>query len=261
MYALRSPEHLIVEAVYAAPFYNKRSESPGDGMEKSYKEILQVLDRMNISQPEGFVLKGSTRYLESLETPCDSQAARDLVKRAMDATEPLYVVAIGAITNIASAILIEPRIIEKIVVVWLGGHALYWHDTREFNLKQDVLAARVVFDCGVPLIHIPCANVVTHLSTTIAELERHIEGKSAIGSYLTQIVREYSKDHYAWSKVIWDIAAVAYLINPSWVPTRVVHSPVLTDQVTWSTDQSRHFIKSAYHVDRDAIFKDLFRKV
>lgn len=260
-YALRSPERLNVEAVYAAPFHNSRSEGPGDGMQKSYEEILRVLDRMGVNPPEGFVLKGSSRYLESLDTPCDSEAVRDLIRRALAATEPLYVAAIGAITNIASAILIEPRIIEKIVVVWLGGHALHWHDIREFNLQQDVLAARVVFDCGVPLIHIPCANVVTHLSTTVAELERYLDGKSAIGSYLTQIVREYGGDHYAWSKVIWDVSAIAYLINPEWVPAHTVHSPVLTDRMTWSVDQRRHLIKSAYHVNRDAIFKDLFEKL
>mgnify|MGYP005838129011 CR=1 FL=1 len=261
MYALRSQERLNVEAVYAAPFHNERSKSPGDGMEKSYEEILRVMNRMNITPPEGFVFKGSTRYLESLNTPCDNEAVRDLIRRAMSATEPLYVVAIGAITNIASAILIEPGIIEKIVVVWLGGNALYWPHTREFNLAQDILSARIVFDCGVPLVQIPCVNVVTHLNTTVAELERHIDGKSPIGSYLTQIVREYSKDHYAWSKVIWDVSAIAYLVNQSWVPTRIIHSPILTDQMTWSVDQGRHFIKSAYHIDRDAIFKDLFRKV
>jgi purine nucleosidase len=261
MYALRSPERLNVQAVYAAPFHNDRSAGPGDGMEKSYEEIYRVLDKMHIQPPVGFIFKGSTRYLESLETPCDSEAVHDLIKRAMAATEPLYVVAIGAITNVASAILLEPRIIEKIIVVWLGGHAFGWPDAREFNLQQDVLAARVVFDCGVPMVQIPCMGVVSHLHTTVAELEAHIDGKSEIGSYLTQIVREYSHDHYAWSKVIWDISAIAYLINPGWVPTNLVHSPVLTDQVTYSVDQRRHFIKCAFHVDRDQIFKDLFRKV
>ena len=68
-------------------------------------------------------------------------------------------------------------------------------------------------------------------------------------------------DHVAWSKVIWDIAAVAYVVNPSWVPTNLVHSPILTDQMTWSVDQSRHFIKVAVSVDRDQIFKDLFSKI
>ena len=261
VYALRSPERLNVQAVYAAPFTNSRSSGPADGMEKSFEEILRVLDRAKVYPAPGFVLRGATRYLESLETPVRSPAVDDLIHRALVAEKPLYVVAIAAITNVASAILLEPRIIDKIVVIWLGGHALYWPDTREFNLEQDVLAARVVFDSGVPVVQIPCMNVVTHLHTTMPELEAHLDGKNDIGSYLVKNVREYTKEHFAWSKVIWDISTVAYLVNPAWVPTNVVHSPVVTDQVTWSVDQRRHLMRSAIHVDRDKIFADLFRKL
>jgi len=48
VYALRSPERLTVEAVYAAPFTNGRSSGPADGMEKSYAEILRLLDRLDV---------------------------------------------------------------------------------------------------------------------------------------------------------------------------------------------------------------------
>ncbi|MCP4405808.1 MAG: nucleoside hydrolase, partial [bacterium] len=68
-------------------------------------------------------------------------------------------------------------------------------------------------------------------------------------------------DHYAWSKEVWDIAAIAYLLNDSWVPTELVHSPILTDRMTWSVDRSRHFIRSANFVYRDPIFRDLFTKL
>ena len=122
-YALLSPEKLNVQAIYAAPFYNDRSGGPKDGMEKSYGEILRLLDRLGVD-PEGRVFRGSESYLPDGRTPVDSPAARDLVARAMARPEddPLYVVASGAITNVASAILMEPRITRRIVVVWLGGH-------------------------------------------------------------------------------------------------------------------------------------------
>jgi purine nucleosidase len=174
---------------------------------------------------------------------------------------PLYVVAIGALTNVASAILIEPGIIERIVVVWLGGNALHWPHTDEFNLSQDLLASRLIFDCGVPLVHVPCRGVTTHLLTTVPEIERYVEGRGAIGDYLAQIFKAYVADHYAWSKVLWDIATIAYLIDDRWVPTEIVHSPILTDQLTWSFDNSRHLIRSANFVHRDQIFRDLFTKL
>lgn len=55
--------------------------------------------------------------------------------------KPLYVLAIGAITNVASALLMEPEIKNRMVLVWLGGNAYSWPDNKEFNLFQDVAGA------------------------------------------------------------------------------------------------------------------------
>ena len=175
--------------------------------------------------------------------------------------DPLYVVPVGCITNIASAILIEPKIIERIVIVWLGGNSLDWPHQKEFNLMQDVKAAQVVLNSGVPIVIMPCQPVVSHFHTTIPELEYYLKGKNALSDYLLKSTVEYSKGAETWSKVIWDVTAVAWLVNPSWIPTNLVHSPVLTDQVTYSVDRSRHFIRMATTLNRDAIFRDLFKKL
>ncbi|MBK6283184.1 MAG: nucleoside hydrolase [Draconibacterium sp.] len=262
VYALLSRDKIDLQAVYAAPFHNDRSANAGDGMEKSYEEILRLLKFMNKSA-DGFAFRGSNRYLESIETPVKSPAVDDLIKKAMASSpeNPLYVVPIGCITNIASAILTEPKIIERIVVVWLGGNALYWPHQWEFNLQQDVVAAQVVFNSGVPFVTLPCQNVVSHLHTTIPELKYYLEGKNELSDYLYKIVLEYSGGQKAWSKVIWDVSAVAWLVNSSWVSTDLVHSPILTEQKTFSVDHSRHFIRMATSLNRDAIFRDLFEKL
>ncbi len=262
VHALLSPEHLNVEALYAAPFHNNRSANAEDGMEKSYDEILRLLDFLNVPA-EDFVYRGSRAFLSDKETPVPSDAATDMIERALtqDTDEPLYVVAVGAITNVASAILIAPEIIERIVVIWLGGNPLYWPHTREFNLAQDIPSAQVVLDCGVPFVWLPARGVVSHLHTTVAEMERYVQGRGRVGDYLVQIFKAYSSDHFAWSKVIWDISATAYLVNPGWVPTEIVHSPILTEAVTWSFDNSRHLMRVATEVNRDAIFRDLFEKL
>ncbi len=261
VYSLISPEKLNVEAIYAAPFFNEKSTGPADGMEKSYEEILRLLDKLQIS-PDNFVFRGSTNYLSNFENPQRSPAVTDLIERAMSTNEaPLYVAAIGAITNVASAILLEPEIINRIVIVWLGGHALHWQDTKEFNLQQDLLASQLIFDCGAPLVHIPCMGVTSHLCTTVPEMERDVKGKSNIGNYLMDIFSDFEKDHYCWSKEIWDIATIAYLVNDSWVPTKIIRSPIVTEKITWSFDNSRHFIRSAYMVNRDTIFRDFFTKL
>ncbi len=261
VYALLS-DQLRVEAIYAAPFFNVRSDGPADGMEKSYREIGRILERMDRTD-DNLVFRGSKSYLPSPETPVHSPAAQDLIQKALAARDgPLYTLAIGAITNVASAILLEPEIIEHIVVVWLGGQPHYWHTANEFNLGQDPAAARVVFGCGVSLVHIACKNVAEHLRTTLPEMETYVKGRGAIGDYLYGIFEAHYDDHYARSKVIWDVSAVAYLNDPAWVPTELRPSPILRDDLTWGTeDPSRHLMRQAIDVDRDAVFGDLFRKL
>ncbi|GMA60182.1 hypothetical protein GCM10025859_06220 [Alicyclobacillus fastidiosus] len=261
VWALRSQQKVTVEAIYAAPFFNHLSSDPKDGMEKSYDEIRRILSILHIPS-DGYVFKGSKGYLKNCHTPQYSEAAQDLVQRAMNTdADPLYVVSIGAITNVASAILMEPRIINKIVVVWLGGHAHHWPDTAEFNLKQDVAAARIIFDSGVPLVQIPCAGVASHLLTTLSEMRDYVKGQGEIGDYLYETFKNCQNDHFGYSRVIWDMTTMAYLINPSWVSTSLVHSPILTDQLAFSQDTSRHFIRYATSVNRDAIFRDFFLKI
>jgi len=261
VHALLSPDKLDLEAIYAAPFHNSRSDGPGDGMEKSYEEILRLLDRLG-ADAEGLAFRGSTSYLPEAQTPCASDAAADLAERALaGGDEPLYVLAIGAITNVASAILMRPEIVERIVVVWLGGQPLHWPTAREFNLQQDPHASRLLFDCGVPLVDIPCSGVASHLLTTLPEIERHVAGRGAVGDYLAEIYRGFYDDHFARSKVIWDIAGVAWLLDADWVPTDLVPSPVLTGELTWASAPSRHEIRIANTVRRDPVFADLFGKL
>jgi purine nucleosidase len=261
VYAMLSP-NLSVEAVYAAPFFNSRSSGPEDGMEKSYEEIVRILTKMGIDH-EGLVYRGSRAYLPSMSQSVPSPAAEDLIARAMAPREgPLYVLAIGAITNVASALLIEPEIAGRIVVVWLGGHPPYWPDTVEFNLRQDTDAARVVFDSGVPLVQIPCKNVAEHIRTTLPEMAAYVKGRGEIGDYLYSIYEEYFQDHFAASKVIWDISSVAWLNNPDWVPTELRPSPILRQDVTWAPeDPARHLVRIATDAKRDRIFGDLFCKL
>jgi purine nucleosidase len=261
-YSLLSPERLSVQAVYAAPFHNDRASGPKDGMEKSYDEIVRLLGKMGRS-PENFVFKGSESYLPDGETPVVSPAAHDLVSRAMARPDgdPLYVAAIGAITNVASALLLEPELVKKIVVVWLGGQPLSYPTAREFNLSQDVKAARVILDSGVPFVLIPCMGVASHLLATVPELKEYIGGKNELCDALVELFSAYSTDHFAWAKEIWDVSTIGYLINPQWVPTVLEPSPLLSDDSFWGRDPGRHPISVAIGIHRNPIFRDMYLKL
>jgi len=260
-YCMLAQEKMNVEAVYAAPFHNNRSKNAGDGMLKSYDEIFRVLEKLGVKNAVS-VFKGSERFLSDASKPAGSPVVDDLIERAMNRKDnPLYVLAMGAPTNISSALLIEPGIREKIVVVWLGSQPLYWKQNREFNCRQDIVSSQVLYDSGVPFVDIPCKNTAEHLVTTVPELEKYLKGKSAIGDYLCEIVRSYGKDSPGWSKVIWDIAVPAYVINPEWVPAPLIRAPVLTGRLEYEMDDSRHYMRIAEHVFRDSVFGDLFDRL
>ncbi|MBI4875371.1 MAG: nucleoside hydrolase [Acidobacteria bacterium] len=267
-YAILSPERMEVEAIYAAPYLNKRSTSAGDGMEKSYQEILRILKFLG-RDGAGLAFRGSDRFLEAAGKPVDSPAARDLIARAMKPRPaPLYVLTVGCPANVSSAILMEPKIKERIVVVWLGGATHEWPSAREFNLQQDIHASRILFDSGVPLVQIPTKNVAEHLRTTEPEMERWVKGRSKLGDYLFEQFLEYQRGSiqgkarsYPWSKVIWDISAVAWIVDPRWIPSALVPSPVLTDDFRYERKAGRHLIRVATNVQRDPVFYDLFEKL
>ena len=266
-YAVRAAQmgEITLEALHAAPF-ESTAYSTQQGMELSYQEILKVLDKLHSPEYKEKVFRGSPKKMTKGE-PVLSPAAENLIRLAKDEsrTEPLYVVSIGAATNVASALMLAPEIKEKIVVIWLAGNCLHWKNIEEYNVCQDIPAAQYIFDSGVPLVLMPAYNVTAGLVTSVYELEHYLDGRSEIGSYLVQIVREYAArytvENEAWSKVIWDIAGIAYVLHPEWFETRLVPTPILTDDLHWASDPHRPMMRIGDFLYRDPIFMDVFKKL
>jgi inosine-uridine nucleoside N-ribohydrolase len=259
---IKSSEKLRLKAIYAAPFFNSNS-SPADGMEKSYNEILKILKLMKREDLNGLVKRGSENYLPSENEAVDSPAAHSLAELAMKYTEenPLYVVAIGAITNVASAIILKPEIINRIVLVWLGGHAHEWPDTKEFNMYQDIAAARVIFNSGAAVVQVPCGGVVSVFRTTGPELEHWLKGKNELCNYLLEhTVNTAIRDSKigAWSRPISDVTAVAWLLDGDFMQDRLTPAPIPEYDHHYSFDPRRHFIRYVYNINRDRLFQTLF---
>lgn len=264
-YMLKSKEKLNTKAIYAVPFHNALSDSPSDGMQKSYDEILKLLSLLGEEKP---VFKGSERFLTDEKTPIISKASQDLAERCekYSPENPLYVVSIGAITNIASAILINPNVKENCVVVWLGGHALHYHDTKEFNMYQDIAAARVVMKSGVPFVQLPCMGVVNAFSVSKPELEYWLKGKNEISTYLADntisAAESYAKGK-AWSRVIWDVTAVAWLINDDgkFMDSEIIPTQIPTYDGFYARNNIGTPMRYVYNIKRDALMTDLFEKL
>lgn len=265
-YLIKSSDELNLKAIYAAPFYNYRVNSAKEGMERSHKEIYKILDLLKREDLKSSVYKGSDEFLSDEKTPVYSDAAKHLAELAMNYTEekPLYVIAIAAITNIASALLINPDIAKRIVIVWLGGNALDWPNNREFNCRQDVASVRVVFDSKAAMVLVPCVGVVSAFATTKHELEYWLKGKNELCDYLCSefaLEEVEAKRGKCASKPIWDVTAVAWLLKGNFMIDRLEHAPIPEYDDHWAFDHNRPLIRYVYHIHRDKLMEDLFTKL
>ena len=267
-YLLTCGEKLNVKGICAAPFHNRRSSSPADGMKKSYDEIFRLLKLAGREDLNSIVYSGSQNWLSDEKTPVLSPAASFMAERSRQYTpeHPLYIVAIGAITNVASVLLLNPEMKENTVIIWLGGHALHMPHTGEFNMRQDIAAARVVFGCGVPLVLLPCNGVVDRFSTSRYELEHWLLGKNPLCDYLVQHTIEEAESYAAgrpWTRVIWDVTAVAWLMNENrqFMEEELRTSPIPEYDQHYGFDNRRHFIKYVTEIHRDQLFEDLFQRL
>lgn len=265
-YAALSPERIELEAVYAAPFVGRGAATPAAGMRRSYAEIRRVLDALG-GGARPAVLQGARGWVSATGGPARSPAAADLIEKVgADGGEQLYIVALGAPTNVASALLIEPSLAERAQVVWLGGSPHHFPSASEFNLRQDPEASRTLFDSRVRLMHVPAPGLAEYLLTSREELARFLPGQSRIGDYLFDIFLADSGEHppagnLAQTRPVWDLAPVAWLVNPKWMPSAIVPSPDLTKNLVWRRNAGRHSIRVALRIARDPIFADLFRKI
>lgn len=268
-YLLRWGERLNLQGICAAPFLNRRVKTPEEGMEKSYDEILKLLELSERRDLVSMVHKGSPMFMPDEKTIVVSPAASFMAELANEYTpeHPLYIIAIGAITNVASAILKNERMKENCVVIWLGGHGVHMPQAaEEFNMRQDIAAARVVLGCGVPVVLLPCRGVVDRFCTSKYELEHWLKGKNVLCDYLYENTVREAESYAAgkpWTRTIWDVTAVAWLLNEDsrFMRHKLIPSPIPEYDETYSFPADRHLIRYVFWINRDALFDDLFRKL
>lgn len=257
-YLLKSQERFNIEAITVAPYHHDNNISIQEGNEKSYNEIIKICKYLNFDTTNK-VYKGSEDYLQNNYTET-TKAVEKIIEIAMK-NEKTYILSIGAITNIAIAILKEPKIIDRIEIIWLGGHSLLQNKNDEFNFRQDIKAVQTVFESNVKLTIIPCNNVASNLRTSIYELEHYLKGKNELCDYLCQRFYDDGVHGTQERRVIWDISVIAYMLNKTWFKSEKISCPIIREDSSYELTNNNHKITMINYIDVNKVYTDLFNKL
>jgi purine nucleosidase len=264
VHALLSPT-LDIRGLVAAHFGTERSAR---SMQESREEIdllLELMDRVG----DVPVADGAATALPDPTTPVDSPGAQLIIEESKKASaeDPLFVAFLGPLTDMASAILLDPGIVGRpVVVVWIGGmahgHLDASYDGIEFNLRNDIPAANVVFDSGIQLWQVP-ANVYSAVSVSYTELDERIGGTSKLADYLIRQLVEWNATWHPEpieSRSLGDSPAVSLILNPRGGSFRTIPAPRFDQQGTY-VPGSGHPVRVCASVDVRFLLEDMFAKI
>lgn len=190
---LMTPKFLV-KGIIGAHFDRKpREDMHSDTARESVDEICKIFDLMDLTGAVPIV-KGAVRGLPDEHTPVRSEAAEFIVNEAMkDDPHPLYIGCMGSVTDLASAILLEPSICERMTAIWIGGGE-YPDGGPEFNLAMDIAAANVLMKSKMPLWQVTKSGY-KQMDVTLAMLQKEVRPYGKIGKYLFEQMVHYNDTH------------------------------------------------------------------
>jgi inosine-uridine nucleoside N-ribohydrolase len=263
VHALLSPS-LDLRGLIAAHFGTSRSNR---SMEESREEIDLLLDLMGLEQ-QVTVADGALDGIPDEATPRDSAGAQLIIAESKLASpdDPLFVAFLGPLTDMASAILLDPSLVDRdVVVIWIGGVGYGGVETYpgiEFNLRNDIAAANVVYDSGITVWQVP-SNVYSQVSVSYTELEEKIGGTSKLADYLINQTVEWNRTYWPEpieSRSLGDSPAISLLLYPRGGNFRVVPAPRFGQEGHYLPG-SGHPIRVVESVDVRFLLEDMFAKI
>lgn len=258
-----------IKGIVAGHFCKNPQIYGEDGTAKaSYEEILKVLKLMEL-EGKYPVLMGASKGMTDESTPVDSEGARFIIEEAMKEDDrSLYVACQGAVTDVASALLMQPEIAKRMTVIWIGGGD-YPKGGFEFNLMMDIHAANVLFSSKTDVWQIPMSLYKT-MSVSLAELQQKILPCGKIGEYLfTQMIEfnHYASDfNMVWPHgEIWglgDQGTIAVLMEElEKTSYDLLPAPRIAEDMTYIHGQENRCIRVYHYLDARLTLEDFFAKL
>ena len=248
-----------VKAIFAEHFGGKGT------MQKSYGEIETILDCMEMDVPH---FMGEDGPLCLTQDAPLSEAGEFLIREALAEDEkPLFVLCLGAITNVARALREYPQIKGKFTVIWIGCQDTEQNNPhiREFNSGNDIEAANFVLHSGIDLWLVPMKVYATML-ISLAEIQRRIYPCGNIGKHLFENMVAYNRGPFAgwtagesWS--LGDNPAVGIAMHPGCGRFRMRPAPFVQQDTLCVEKEGAPLIRIYDDVDSRFILEDMMCKL
>lgn len=263
VHALLSPT-LDVRGLVPAHFGTRRTTQ---SLRESREEVDLILRLMG-REGSVTVADGAAHALTDASTPVPSAGSRLIIEEALKDEGRLFVAFLGPLTDMASAILEEPGIQDRdIVVVWIGGPSydgILPGYAPEFNLSNDITAANVVMDSRVPVWQIPM-SVYTLVGVGHEELRQRVAPLGALGDYLVRQLIEYNErepESMMDFRSLGDNPAIGAVINPLGALWRERPAPRFEqDGQMAPEDPARRAIRVCERIDVRWLLEDMFAKL
>jgi purine nucleosidase len=229
------------------------------------------------------VHEGAAVALADPRTPAPSAASRAIIEEAMreDSDLPLFLVCGGGLTDAASALLMEPRISERLTLVWIGGpeypglaFPIPGPARIEYNLNIDIPAAMAVFgDSSVPLWQVP-RDAYRQCLVSFAELEDRVAPCGQVGRFLLEALRSVVDAASSGGRklgeayVLGDSPLVlltslqcSFQPDPSSCAYALKERPTILPDGSYGASAGRGAIRVYTRIDTRLMFEDFFRKL
>ncbi len=261
----------------------------GDGFDPSKetaanakKKIEEVLSIMNLGKTYP-VYQGSNVALANDSTAQSSDAANAIVKEAMrdDTRLPLYVVCGAGLTDLASAYLMEPRIANRLTLIWIGGPEYPelatpppGYTSLEYNLAIDLKAGQVIFNkSAIPIWQVP-RNAYRQVMMPYSSLLLKVKTQGKIGEYLANNIERMMKMSVKYNFNVGEIYIVgdsplvlltalqsSFEPDPSSSFYVLRPSPLINNQGLYEVNNSGRNIRVYTQLDVPLLLDDLYSKL
>ena len=271
-YLLLNGDSFAVEGVTVNATFN------GGEIQGHYDEADRII-RLCGAEGKVPLLKGANAGFAAIRDSVKNasfdgaEAVRFILEQANKPGKPLTLIAVGKLTNVALAHLLDPSIAQKVRLVWLGSN---YPEPGEYNQDNDTVAMNYLLNTGMPFemvtVRYGQASGSDAVKVTPEEVRAKLPGlgpKAAspvmgrhgvafdrFGDYSVNLFEHVEFYGNPPGRAMFDMVAVAVIKNPAWGQKKTIPAPILINNQWIERPANPRTMEVWENFNRDAITSD-----